>query len=117
MPADELTRAHIKALKACIEVADPGDRREDIDEPGSPAGLVALAEEAIRVLLQYNPELGYDDPLDQLSDSDRHMLLSYTDAAKQAYWQEDQGCDVQKVEQAHKYFLEWQQVLIERLTR
>lgn len=105
MPADEMTPAHYKAMKACMEVA----------AEGGPEDIVNMAEEGMRILLQHNPGLDHLDPLDQLGEHDRHLLVSYTDASNQFFWEQDQGTFPANT--ASKAYREWQQLMIERLNR
>ena len=108
MPADEFTATHFKAIKACLEVAEPSKNDE---EP-----LYDIAMEGLNILLQHNPELEYTDPFDQLTVSDKHLLTEYTHAAQVMYWDQDQGSS-DSAEKSEKVFSSWQQVMIERLNR
>jgi len=115
MPADEFTAAHFHAIKACLEVADPGppmpgDTSSDI----GPQRLHMLAEEGLQILLQHHPELAHEDPMDQLSENDRHLLDEFIQATVDQAWEAESGSgsDVR-----YKKFLEWRQLMIERLTR
>lgn len=101
MPADEFTREDYKALLAVIDLARhvPGGYGETIDD----------AMHALGVLLQHNPELAYEDPMDQLGEQDKYLLEKYTDAVR--------DYSIMSNEANSKPFLEWRQLMIERLNR
>lgn len=107
MPADIMTPRHFKALKAMVEVAGedaPGTFGED-------------AREALGIILQHNPELAHEDPMDQFeSEQDKYLMIEFIDATKKWGYEEDQGTGTAVVA-AQRRFEDWRQMMIERLNR